>query len=565
MGASVLIVGSGLSGLILALSLLRNGVSVRIIDKAPKFGPRTLELYKILGILPQVLELARPVPIIHLHPSPEGNNPPKILDLNAAMEDTPLYPHINPMILGQDRHEELIRSYLRHEYNCEVELATELISFEQQATHVIAHLSYGGGAPETVISDWLVGTDGAHSTVRKQLGLAFMGESRTSDSLVVGDVHVTGGLGDRKHWPFWGDDFVRKVVSLRPFEIEDDDRYNFMMGGLDFDHDKVASSREELIKLFYEVSGRKDVEFGDLIWMGIWRPNIRMVDKFGEGRVFVAGGSRLFFEMSMCSTSSRCLDAAHVHPPAGGQGMNSGVQDSLNLAWKLALVQKNIAPVNILESYTRERMPVIAYMLNMTDGLIKSTMKEGGTGEGFSRDFSLRQLGVNYRGSPLVVDEKYTRRDEFVDPYRSGEDGTVRGGDRAPAAPGLVTVKDDSISTSLFEIFQFTCHTVLIFSDRNDDRLDILNMLTSYPQDLVQSVVIYPQSTMPPSTPAVHQLANYVLVDRDGFAHKNYNMVGSNATKVVVVRPDGYIGALINGTDGLASYFGAILLGHAIF
>ncbi|KAK0469981.1 FAD binding domain-containing protein [Desarmillaria tabescens] len=556
MGASVLIVGSGLSGLVLALALLRNGVSVRIIDKAPKFGvgqrgcgiqPRTLELYKILGILPQVLELARPVPIIHLHSSPEGNNPPKILDLNAAMENTPLYPCINPMILGQDRHEELIRSYLRQEYNCEVELATELVSFEQQATCIIAHLSHGGGTTETVVSDWLVGTDGAHSTVRKQLGLTFMGESRTSDSLVVGDVHVKGGLGDREHWPFWGNDFVRKVVSLRPFEIKDDDRYNFMMGGLDIDHDKVASSREELIKLFYEVSGRRDVEFGDLIWMGIWRPNIRMVDKFGKGRVFVAG------------------DAAHVHPPAGGQGMNSGVQDSLNLAWKLALVQKNIAPVSILESYTQERMPVIAYMLNMTDGLIKSTMKEGGTGEGFSRDFNLRQLGVNYRGSTLVVDEKHTRRGEFIDPYRSGEDGTVRGGDRAPDAPGLVAVNDDSISTSLFEIFQFTCHTVLIFSDPKDDQSDILNISTSYPQGLVQSVVIYPQSTTPPSMLAVHRLADHVFADRDGFAYKNYNIVGSDATKVVVVRPDGYIGALISGADSLASYFGAIFLGQTMF
>lgn len=232
------------------------------------------------------------------------------------------------------------------EYDITVELGTQLVSLEQYSDRVTAHITKkidGKEVAETATFDWLVGADGAHSVVRKQLGIPFLGVTREAEQLVVGDIHVKKGLENRmvrlrmvpleacpdalslQLWPFWGNNWLEKMydplsttfvlnlsnigcrVAMRPFEIEDDDRFNFMIGGSEIDHAKTASSREELLKTFYEVSGRTDIEFGELLWMGLWRlvqltrkhdmfsdrlirPNIRMVDRFGEGRVFIVGG-----------------------------------------------------------------------------------------------------------------------------------------------------------------------------------------------------------------------------------------------------------------------------------
>ncbi|KAK0214890.1 FAD binding domain-containing protein [Armillaria fumosa] len=540
MGAAILIVGAGPSGLSLALALVQNSVTVRVIDKLSTYRvgqrssgvqPRILELYKFLGVLPDIQKKgAFASPMVHHLPGGEMKN----VEMIAFIQNTFDRPYINPIMIGQDQHEEVLREHLAR-YGVTVELGTELVSFEQFPDRVVSRIIKtlnGRQFEECFDSQWLIGTEGAHSVVRKTLGLTFLGETRKGDHWIVGDIHIKNRFLERDLWHVWGELATKSVIVI-PFESKDNDKYTVVYLGRDLDATNLAvSSKEEFIKLFYDITGRTDVEFGDLIWASTFQPNVRIVNSFGSGRVFVAG------------------DSAHVHSPTGGQGLNSGVQDAVNLAWKLALVQKGMAPQRLLDSYSQERIPVIATMLEKTSELHKKTFTPGEGQTGWARGFELRQLGVNYRSSLIVVDETPVKGEEVVDPYRSGDDGTVRGGDRAPDAPGLILVNDLKHATSLFDIFGSSCHTVLVFSEDNTAVLDALKI---YPAGIIKSVVILPKK------PTGVISADYVLVDGDGYAYKHYNMV-EKLTKIVVVRPDGMIGGFVRGVDGLKQYFNRILV-----
>ncbi|KAF9254297.1 hypothetical protein L218DRAFT_938684 [Marasmius fiardii PR-910] len=478
--------------------------------------------------------------------SPEGPKPVAELQFVEHLKETPEFPLINGLMIGQDRHEAIIRKHLAENYNVHVELGTELKSFVQTEDYVEAVLVKHGvdsrEIEETVRMEFLVGTDGARSTVRKQLGLAFLGKSHQEFGMVVGDLHIKSGIPDRDYWRVWGD-MNKASVWLRPLET-DDDRYNFLMGGQEIDLEKAAGDREALYRQISTVIGR-EIEFGDLIWSSLWRANVRMVTNFGTGRVFIGG------------------DAAHVHSPTGAQGMNSGVQDSINLAWKIALVHHRHSPLSLLDSYSDERLPVIAAMLNKTTDLMNRTFRpilqadnNGVDTTGFTRGFELRQLGVNYRGSSVIIDEKHldTARDSVVDPYRGGLDGTTKAGYRAPAAPGLG--REDGSTTTLFDLFSPSKHTVLVFADESGLASDLLfSVKTVFPERTSQTVVVYPRSYSGLKVDSL--IADYTVVDTEGYAFKHYNVRQSDSEdkyRVFVIRPDGYIGGIVEGEQGLKQY-----------
>ncbi|KAK0436890.1 FAD binding domain-containing protein [Armillaria borealis] len=544
---SVLIAGAGPSGLALALALRQNGMSVRVIDKGEtyKIGqkgcgiqPRILELYKFMGVLPDIQKKGGPVfPFIHFLPNGET----KTINMVNKGEPAPDKPYNDVILLGQDRHEEVLREHLA-KYGCEVELGTELVSFEQSADRVVSRT-----VEETIETRWLIGSEGARSVVRKTLGLTFLGETRESENMVVGDIKIIKPQLDEV-WHHYGD-MTTKSVTIRPSEDPTANKYQFFVSGHQIDATEIASGRDAFIKEFYAISGRTDIEFGELVWIsnfrGVfsrreyvrityvsYRPNIRMVDKYGSGRAFVAG------------------DAAHVHSPSGGQGLNSGIQDSINLGWKLALVDRGLAAPTLLDTYTQERIPVIAAMLDKTTELHNKTFTRGAaSSEGWRRGPELYQFGVNYRGSPIVIDEEGTP--ESVDPYRSGEGGALRAGDRAPDAPGLVSSQGEK--TCLFDIFRTSYHTVLIFACAGLEVEGIPDLLKAYPAGTVKSVVILQQNAAPvvDGPPA-----DFVLADGEGYARKHYN----DRDGIVIVRPDGIIGALVGGVDGLKRYFKGIFL-----
>jgi len=241
-------------------------------------------------------------------------------------------------------------------------------------------------------------------------------------------------------------------------------------------------------------------------------------------------------------------DAAHVHSPTGAQGLNSSVQDAFNLSWKLALVLNNhVSPPkshHLLDSYTAERLPVIAEMLSQTTALLNQTLQAKKDDiKPWARGGVLKQLGVNYRGSPIVLDERMGGALKGS-PY-SNDDGRICAGDRSPDAPGLINSSGEQ--TRLFDMFKPWLHTVLIFGD--DLASPVLRALRRFPEKTIQAFCIVP--TDPPSH------IDTVLEDRDGHAYTAY-AVDRTCNTVVVVRPDGMIGTIAFSVEGTERYFDGI-------
>ncbi|KAL1701600.1 FAD binding domain-containing protein [Schizophyllum commune] len=537
----VLVVGAGPSGLMTALCLAQNGVSVRIIEKLsqPRVGqkgsgiqPRTLELYKYLGLYEDVAKRARLLQPVAHYKQPGGTEIVREFNMIPTGDATPDKPCPNALQLGQSRHEELIRSHLER-YGVQVEFGTELLDFTQDEDKVHVRLAKGdktNAEIEELDVPFLVGADGGRSKVRKTLGPKFEGETRELDKIVVGDIVVKPPGVALDKWHSWGDP-KSKLVMLRPCEAPDEDKVALYVGGPDIDFEKTASSGEEFAKVFYEISGRTDIQFGETLALSTFRPNIRMVDKFGEGRVFIVG------------------DAAHTHSPTGGQGLNSSVQDAANLAWKLALVVKNLAPLNLLQSYSSERVPVIRDMLRRTTQLLNTTMRPGDKdpNEGWQRGGALFQLGINYRWSEIVLDERRARGDEDEDERESAYVGGkgVCAGDRAPDAPVEGPV------SRLLDLYKLTRHVALVFSEAGEAITEVEAVASELPAGMCEVAAVLPASSK--GSVSTSSLAAVCLLDVEGLARRAYE-VTSDPT-IVVVRPDGAIGAIVKDAKGVKVYF----------
>ncbi|KAF8956927.1 pentachlorophenol 4-monooxygenase [Flammula alnicola] len=524
--------------------------------------PRSLELFTYLRIIDDVMKRAILTPMVRLYKMPEGVEPAHEFEMSPHRNPTPTNPFLNPVMLGQDKLEKIFHAALA-EFGCTVELGTELKSFVQDSDHVKATLIKRGmsqdmesGEVEEVLFDWMIGADGAKGVVRKQLGLSFLGETRNVENFIVGDIMVDGL--SQKYWHMWGD-AANILISLRATETPK--LFNFVVGGKNIKYSELAKNEALLKNCFVENTGRRpDLKFLEIPWMSTYTPNIRMVEKFGFGRIYVTG------------------DAGHVHSPTGGQGMNTGIQDSFNLGWKLALVVKGLAKPSLLESFSEERIPVIAEMITQTTRLLNKTL--GNDERSLKTSGTLFQLGVNYRWSPIVLDERkkieadreaeedaYLKDFEFgdeedeedrdkLDSYGAAHDGRLRAGDRAPDSSGLIIRSPPhhlKQVCQLFQIFGPAHHTVLIFADLVNSR-DILRAVSVYPRGLIRTVVIVrPKKPVPADAGS----ADFILEDRDEHAYSAYCPTG--VCGICVVRPDGVVGVIARGPTWLNRYF------HGIF
>ncbi|EIW78243.1 hypothetical protein CONPUDRAFT_83737 [Coniophora puteana RWD-64-598 SS2] len=538
----VLVVGAGPVGLFTALALSHNGISVRIIEKAsgPHIGqrgagnfPRTLEAYHFLGV-PEIDREGQLAPLMQTHTI--GNlEVLKEFRMSPHYEPTPAIPFSSPKIIGQNNVERNLRSHLQ-KLGCTVEYGTELRSFQQDEEGVIAQVVTKDGdiqTASTIKSQFLVGADGARGVVRKQLGLTFLGETRDTTRVVTGDIRFKCPGLSRDRWQFFNND-TGHFVSFRPTdEILGGDGWQLFIVGDKYDVDALISDKEALYSVIRETVNAP-VEFLELVWISEFRPNIRMVDKFGQGRAFVAG------------------DAAHVHSPTGGQGLNSGILDAFNLAWKIALVAKGISPLSFLDTYTAERLPVIAHMLNITTAILdKSFGPNRGTVESaMERGRILFMLGVNYRTSPIVLDE-FSAGVPPAPAYQLDRSDELVAGDRAPDAPGLI---EGSATVRLFDIFKPTHHTALVFAPDVLVAADVEKALEPY-SAISRTVIILPASTS--SGGAVTSAR--VVVDKDNYARTHYLI--KDESRVVIVRPDGVVGAIVAGSSGVQKYF-SLIQGH---
>ncbi|KAJ7149880.1 FAD binding domain-containing protein [Mycena crocata] len=557
----VLIVGAGPAGLVTALFLAKSRVQCRIIDKDLEFHtgsrgfgiqPRTFELLQTLGLLPDVQAAATPIPTMRAYKLPGGTVPVKTWDLYPKGRVWPDRPHANGACLGQSTLESLMRAHLE-QFGVTVERARELVGIQQDGDGVVASVCrVGTDLIEEVRVEYLVGADGARGSTRKMAGLTFEGETKDTDGMVWGDVEIEGLGSD--YWHIWGKP-GHFTIMARPI-APDGKEFGIGITGLNFDPAGLAD-QEKAKAFIHEQTGRTDLTFGEFSWLSYFRPNMRTVNNFSEGRVFLVG------------------DAAHVHSPTGGQGMNTSVQDSSNLAWKLALVLNGNAPSALLETYNTERLPVVAQMLLATSALYthavakvlppQSEAKSEPEDENASgwfrwRNSALEMYGINYRYSPIVRDE--VASDDAVAPvslddmraraYEGYEgSGTLRAGDRAPEAPGLVAiVEKEAPDRSLFGLFNPAMHSILVFLPNKNaaSRLDvILATADTYPADTVQTFIIFKVGETGAATEGGG------LVDRGGHAYVTY-MVGEDI-RIVVVRPDGFIGAIVSDADGMDKYF----------
>ncbi|MFI6469157.1 FAD-dependent oxidoreductase [Streptomyces sp. NPDC050516] len=339
----VLVVGAGPVGLSAAHELARHGVRVRLVDAAA--GPattsralathaRTLETYDQMGILDELLPRGQRVEHFTLH-----QNGRRLIRFDTDYSRLPTrFPFT--LMVDQVITEEVLRTATARR-GVEVEWGVRLTEFEDLGSEgVRAHLVHADGTTETVTSDWLVGTDGGHSTIRKQLGLKLEGES--SETWLIADATVHCDLPkDSIHWMRTPTGTVMMVPFPEPGKWRLLDTAETSYGG-----DDAMVARRFSAKISTGTGRPAVVESPS--WVSVFTIQQRMIGQMRNGRVLLAG------------------DAAHVHSPASGQGMNTGVQDAVNLSWKLAAVLRGEAPDSLLDSYSDERVPVGAELLRTT-------------------------------------------------------------------------------------------------------------------------------------------------------------------------------------------------------
>jgi 2-polyprenyl-6-methoxyphenol hydroxylase-like FAD-dependent oxidoreductase len=330
----ILIIGAGPVGMTLGSELARYGVPIRIIDKAAQrtdkskalvLWSRTLELLdRGGGAAPFIDAGFKAVAVRFL----AGE---KVVG-RVSMENvqTP-YPY--GLMLPQSETERLLEERLR-DLGVTVERRVELASFKSNVDGVEAVLRHADGREEAVSTDWLIGCDGAHSAVRHVLAAPFAGETNDSD-WVLADVHMTGyPCPDSEASVYWHQDGALVIFPISP------GRYRVLADLPPSGAERPPTPMLEQVQAIIDRRGPSGLKAFDPIWLAGFRINGRKVASYRWGRVFLAG------------------DAAHVHSPAGGQGMNTGMQDAFNLAWKLALVVRGTCDEHLLDSYSPERSGV---------------------------------------------------------------------------------------------------------------------------------------------------------------------------------------------------------------
>jgi 2-polyprenyl-6-methoxyphenol hydroxylase-like FAD-dependent oxidoreductase len=409
----VLIVGSGPTGLVLALWLTKLGVKVRIIDKTAEPGTtsralgiqaRTLELYRQLDLTDAVLKLGHKVPAVNLWVKGE---PATRLSFERIGSDLTPYSFLH--IFPQDQHERLLIERLEA-LGISVERRTELVSFTDEGERVIARLRGPEGQEETCEASYIAGCDGARSTVRETTGTGFPGGTYRQ-LFYVADVEAAGrALDGELHadldeadflavFPLAGKGRARLIGTVRDERADHADTLTF---------DDVSNRAIKHLK----------VDVRKVNWFSTYHVHHRVTEHFRNGRAFLLG------------------DAAHIHSPAGGQGMNTGIGDAINLAWKLAAVLAGHAPDKLLDSYEVERIGFARRLVATTDRVFSFVTAEGRIADIIrtriapvvlpaamafeaAREYLFRtvsQITLNYRGAPLSV----------------GAAGHVHGGDRLP-------------------------------------------------------------------------------------------------------------------------------------
>ncbi|HYZ70001.1 MAG TPA: FAD-dependent monooxygenase [Mycobacterium sp.] len=520
----VLVVGAGPTGLTVANELARHGVLPRIIDRGPEpattsralvVQPRTLEILDDIGVVDQAIAAGTPASSLTI------TFADKTVELNFADQLTgPQNYTAYPELRTLSQHDtERILTELLSKQGVEVERGRALTDLTQDGDAVTATLRGTDGAVETLRCRWVIGCDGAHSAVRKATGIPFTG-STYHDEFIMADAELDWKL---PHGGLYG--FPSPAGIFAAFSMPGENRYrifgNFPPGPQGPSAEYSEPTHEE-----FQAMVDERVPFPAKVvkeyWVTRYRVHSRTVPRYRDGRVFLVG------------------DAAHVHSPAGAQGMNTGIQDAYNLAWKLALVERGVAEVSLLDSYEAERHPIGVQLLKTTDRLFSA----------FGGQNPLARLARG-RVAPVLASHLLTRswlrrrfigllaqlRLRYPDSPLSAADGS---GWRDAPAPGdrarEADVTIDGRQSRLYEVFRGTHHTVLLFTGLDDDARPAIELCRIAEQleqahpGMVKARVVTAERF------ADHPAA---LGDSTRSAHRQY---GVSSASAFVIRPDKYIG-----------------------
>ncbi len=528
----VLVVGAGPTGLTMACELRRHGAVCRIVDKnahatdqsrATDMQARTLEILDHMGIVDRAIARGHVASKIAFY---SGGRPIGTLALEVL--DSPY-----PCILGISQHAtEAMLAERLDELGGAIEREVQLTSFRQDADGVIATLRRADGAEESVRARYLVACDGASSTVRQSLGLSFEGLTYEEHFLLC-DAHVAWGFPSDESAIFFSDDGFLVALPMPG------DRNMRIFVNAPPEEEPTLATFERL----FTKRACVPAKLSNPGWTSRFRLHSRKVDRFRVGRIFLAG------------------DAAHIHSPVGGQGMNLGMQDAYNLAWKLALVLRGRGRESLLESYDPEREPLADLVLGETHrgtrmallgNPFAKTLRDTFMGlmsrfEPMAKRMLATQaeLSWSYVDSPIVGERRRSVLRAGLDADPMSERATVGehfafggapcAGERAPDAKF-----GERGDKRLFDVLRGTKHTLLLFDGRASTphgyaRLARIAARVAPYADVVATHAVVPRADVPPELAAWPS----VLLDPDAKLHARY---GAGAECMYLVRPDGYVG-----------------------
>jgi 2-polyprenyl-6-methoxyphenol hydroxylase-like FAD-dependent oxidoreductase len=513
MKTDVIIVGAGPTGLALAAQFIRYGVDFVILDKTETTTPhskaigvqaRTLELYEQIDLSQKLIEQGA---IAERARMVEGGEIRGEVELTEIGKGLSPYPFL--LIVEQGRHEKLLYDFIKSSGR-DVLWNTKLESIFQDDEGVTANVKMADGERDVIIGKFLIGCDGANSFVRQSLGLTF--EGGTFERLFyVADAQV--------YWKFSHDSLyvcLAKSTITAFFPMTGGEKHFRIVGTFPEGHqgDEGEILYEEIERQIKQDT-ELELDIHDVNWFSVYRVHTRRVNRFSQGRCFLAG------------------DSAHIHTPAGAQGMNTGIQDGYNLAWKIAMALNGKADAKLLESYNDERLENAKNLLKTTDRLFQF----GANPDAFVAYFRtnifpyianfvlnieavknfifprVSQIGINYRSSFLSVNDG---------------NFSVKAGDRMP----YFIIE----GTSIYDRLRAPKFHLITFSDGQSEPQNLRAELSEY-ADLIDFHVV-------PLYPNIAEL------------------FGAAESFVVLLRPDNHIGLISNGIalDSVTSYLNRIFI-----